>query len=348
MKPSTRKPAALIASLCLGLGAAALAYSQQPLLQVTSPVGNSLAAEGATITITVSVDPSVQNVSVLTQSPLPDVQPTSSPNQFTLTIPTTSPIRPGLYNLTAFGSNASGIVESSPVAVDVEWPYYPISITASPASINLASAGNQLPFSVFGNFVSRDSNGNFLGNVTLNITNSTQMVYTSNNPQVATVSSSGMITAVGPGQTAIMAQAGAYTGETNPIYAAVWVTVPQPPPSGTPPVVSSASPTSGIPGVTQITITGTGFGASQGSGYVQLGTLPGVVSSWSNTQIVATVPNGSGNGAVSVSQGGLYSNSMPFTISSPVIQGMSASAWSPGMQVTLHGTGFGATQGSGG
>lgn len=320
--------------------------AQQPLLQITSPAGNSAATEGTTITISVSVDPSVQLAGIVAQSPLPDVQGTSSPNQFTLTIPTG--ITPGLYNLTAIGDNDSGDVESAPVAIDVEWQYYPTSITATPPMLNLLAVGDQMPVRIMGSMVNRNASGALLGYVTLDITNSTQMVYTSNNPHVATVSSSGMITAVGPGQTSILAQAGAYTGETFPIYAAVLVNVPAQPPTGTPPAVTSVSPTSGIPGSTQVTITGSGFGASQGSGYVQIGTLSGVVNSWSNTQIVATVPTGSQNGAVQVSQGGLYSNSTPFTISAPVIQGMSASAFSPGSQVTLNGTGFGATQGGGG
>lgn len=44
------------------------------------------------------------------------------------------------------------------------------------------------------------------------------------------------------------------------------------------PQLSSISPTSGTPGVTQVTFTGTGFGATQGSGQVWLGSTYGVVS----------------------------------------------------------------------
>ncbi|MFY9911509.1 MAG: IPT/TIG domain-containing protein, partial [Candidatus Sulfotelmatobacter sp.] len=314
-------------------------YTQQPLIQITSPANNSLFTEGTTITITVSADPSVQVVGVIPPYPLPEIVGTSTPNQFTLTIPTTAPIPPGIYNLAAIGDNASGDVESAPVAVDVEWPYYPMSITAYPPLVNFSVVGNQMPIRIMGTL----SNYPNSGTTTLDITNSTQMVYTSNNPQVATVSSTGVITAVGSGQTAILAQAGAYGAGTVPISAAVWVQVPQQPPSGPSPVVTSVSPTSGAPGTTQVTITGTGFGSSEGNGFVQIGTLNGVVSSWTNTQIVATVPSGSQNGVVEVDQGGLYSNSIPFTISSPVIQSMSASAWSPGMQVTLTGSGFGTT-----
>jgi len=70
--------------------------------------------------------------------------------------------------------------------------------------------------------------------------------------------------------------------------------------------VSGLSPSSAEPGQ-QVTISGNGFGASQGSGYVHLADLsndvnwgaPGnsstfTVDSWSNTQIVFTVPTPSG------------------------------------------------------
>jgi hypothetical protein len=97
-----------------------------------------------------------------------------------------------------------------------------------------------------------------------------------------------------------------------------------------------------------VTITGSGFGAAQNSGYVQIGTLSGTVNSWSDTQIVATVSIGSQNGVVEVDQNGLYSNSTPFTISAPVIQSISPAAVLPGMQMTITGSGFGATVGGGG
>lgn len=97
--------------------------AQQPLIQITSPANNSLFTEGTTITISVSADPSVTVVGVIPQYPLPDIVATSTPNQYTLTVPTTAPISPGLYSLTAIGDNASGDVESAPVAIDVELPF---------------------------------------------------------------------------------------------------------------------------------------------------------------------------------------------------------------------------------
>jgi len=58
-----------------------------------------------------------------------------------------------------------------------------------------------------------------------------------------------------------------------------------------PPILTGASPTSGGAG-TQVTITGSGFGATQGSGTVWLGSTLGSVVSWSDTQVVANVATG--------------------------------------------------------
>ena len=306
------------------------AIAQQPLLQITTPANASLATEGTTVNITVSADPSVQNVSVIAQIPLPQPQAGSSANQFTLTLPTTIP--PGLYNLTAVGTNASGDVESAPVAIDVE-PQYLGGISIVPTVLTLNSVDDQYPLRVIGTY----SNG-----TTLDVTQSTQLSYSSYNTQIATVSSSGMITAVAAGQTFIVVQ------ENGSTAAAAYVTIPPQPATGTPPAITSVTPTSGVPGVTQVTVTGSGFGATQGNGFVQLGTQNGTVSSWSDTQIVATVSGTARSAVASVNQNGLYSNTVPFTISTPVIQGISPLSWTPGMQVTITGSGFGATVGNGG
>lgn len=86
------------------------------------------------------------------------------------------------------------------------------------------------------------------------------------------------------------------------------------------PSVANVSPTSGPVG-TVITISGANFGASQGNGYVTVGPVLTAVTSWSNTQIVATVPNisnGSENVQVEVGgTGGTLSNAAAFTVTIP-------------------------------
>ncbi|HEY6141509.1 MAG TPA: SBBP repeat-containing protein, partial [Thermoanaerobaculia bacterium] len=113
------------------------------------------------------------------------------------------------------------------------------------------------------------------------------------------------------------------------------------------PSLSSINPTSGVPG-TQVTLSGSGFGAVQGTGSVWLGNkLAGSIVSWSDTQVVATVATNVATGSASVQQAGTWSNSIAFTIITPTISSISPSSGVPGTQVTINGTNFGATQGSG-
>jgi hypothetical protein len=114
-----------------------------------------------------------------------------------------------------------------------------------------------------------------------------------------------------------------------------------------PPVLSSISPTAIGPGM-QVTLTGTGFGSAQGNGSVTLGPeATGAVVSWSSTKIVVTVPSELEPGNASVTQNGATSNGIAFTVVGPTLSSISPTALSPGIQVTLTGTGFGAAQGNG-
>jgi hypothetical protein len=112
------------------------------------------------------------------------------------------------------------------------------------------------------------------------------------------------------------------------------------------PTITSISPTALSPGM-QVTLTGSGFGAAQGSGRVDLQNSSfAPVVSWSDTQIVVTVPAGTVGGHAYVGQNGTWSNGFSFTMIPPTLSSVSPNALSPGMQVTLTGSGFGATQGS--
>jgi RHS repeat-associated protein len=108
------------------------------------------------------------------------------------------------------------------------------------------------------------------------------------------------------------------------------------------PVITSLSPTSGAVG-TSVTINGTGFGSTQGTSTVKLNGAAATVTSWSGTQIAATVPNAiSGN--VVVTEGGVASNGVAFTVPPPQISGISPTSGVVGTQVTINGSGFGPTQ----
>lgn len=58
------------------------------------------------------------------------------------------------------------------------------------------------------------------------------------------------------------------------------------------PIINSISPTNGNKDISQnVTIYGANFGATQGSGWVHIGTKTATVVSWSDTQIVVTIPS---------------------------------------------------------
>ncbi len=98
---------------------------------------------------------------------------------------------------------------------------------------------------------------------------------------------------------------------------------------------------------TQVALTGSGFGAAQGSGRVVLGTANAAIVTWTDTQVVATVGLGSSTGVAQVWQGGVGSNTQSFTVATPTVSGVSPASGTTGTQVTVTGSGFGATQGNG-
>jgi len=83
--------------------------------------------------------------------------------------------------------------------------------------------------------------------------------------------------------------------------------------TSTAPSITTLSPTSGAVG-TAVTITGTNFGATQGSSTVSFNGTLAVPTSWSSTGIVVPVPTGATTGNVTVTVGGQVSNSVAFTV----------------------------------
>lgn len=80
-----------------------------------------------------------------------------------------------------------------------------------------------------------------------------------------------------------------------------------------PPAITSLSPIAAAVG-TSVTITGTDFGATQGSSTVTFNGTLAVPTSWSNTSIVVPVPEGATSGPVVVTVDTLPSNGVAFTV----------------------------------
>lgn len=88
-------------------------------------------------------------------------------------------------------------------------------------------------------------------------------------------------------------------------------TVPQPPPA-----ITALNPTAGVVG-TAVTITGTNFGAAQGTSTVTFNGTAAVPSNWSATSILVPVPVGATTGNIVVSVGGQASAGVAFTVLPP-------------------------------
>ena len=112
------------------------------------------------------------------------------------------------------------------------------------------------------------------------------------------------------------------------------------------PVLSSIAPVAGQAGAT-ITLTGSGFGADQGTSEVLFNGVAGEVISWSNTSISVAVPSGATSGPVTVVEGGVTSNGLTFSVEPLSVTSVSPNIGPAGTLVTISGTGFGATQTNG-
>ncbi len=106
------------------------------------------------------------------------------------------------------------------------------------------------------------------------------------------------------------------------------------------PQISGISPNYGAPAAL-IKITGTNFGATQGTGSVTVGGAPSHIVSWSNTLIAIQVPSKATTGNIVVIVSGVSSNGVPFTFYPyPAVTGFSPTSGPVGTPVTITGSGL--------
>ena len=116
------------------------------------------------------------------------------------------------------------------------------------------------------------------------------------------------------------------------------------------PQIIQLTPDHGLP-ATNVVITGSGFGATQGTSSVMFGATTAAITSWSDTGIACQVPTmAAGATTVVVTVGVLSSNNMPFTVDAlvgaPHIASLAPTHGLPGASVVIAGSDFGATQGT--
>lgn len=195
------------AALALITGFIPVSSSAQQSLRILSPASILVARPGQTVTISVSSDSTVEKLVLMGQRPLGMARLVSDgvagivaqgqgeghALQFLLTIP--AAIQPGTYRVTAFGRTPSGIVESKPLVLDVERPDQPTRIWAEPSIIQFTHVGDHVPLRVLGAFADGSQ---------AELTRSSNITFASTDPRVASITSAGIVTALGEGKTSIV------------------------------------------------------------------------------------------------------------------------------------------------
>lgn len=112
------------------------------------------------------------------------------------------------------------------------------------------------------------------------------------------------------------------------------------------PTITNVSEITGPVG-SLVSITGTSFGASQGSSSVTFNGVAATPTLWNSTNITVPVPNGATTGPLIVTVAGYASNAEAFTVvPPPAITGLSSNPVAAGQMIIVTGTNFGAKPGS--
>jgi hypothetical protein len=170
------------------------AQSFQVALQITAPADGAVFHRGDTVTVVVTTTSGTGYQGVLlntgpglmlTQG-LGLLNPSGPPYRFSFTIPNNAVIGMHFVNAVA-GTRGQQPVRSPNIHIDVEPSAAVASIKVQPSSVSLGpNAGDHERLKVYGTFAD--------GSV-VDITQSTQITYTSSDPSIATVSNTGLVTA---------------------------------------------------------------------------------------------------------------------------------------------------------
>jgi hypothetical protein len=226
--------------------------SAQAVLEISSPAPNAVVSPGQTVTVNVTSPANVTftNVGVIGESPIGMSTTLASgvPAQFSFNIPADIACR--RYIMSADGTTAAGQdVSSMNVTIDVERPDMPTSIRSTLPSIFFEAPGGRVPVRIWGSFAD--------GKV-LDVSASTNVVYGSSDPTVATVAASGEVTGLAPGDAVVTAT---YGPPAQGIVVSIPVNVPAPIFSIYPAQLDFGSQSVGSPTPLQVTVTNTRPGA---------------------------------------------------------------------------------------
>ena len=182
--------------------------NRDPRLRIDSPRDGAVVAPGDTLQVTVSAPNRTRfiDIVIIMEDPFDtaDLGATSLPAHFAIKIP--KDISPGSYTVSAMAGLAGragedGEMVVAVIEVDVERREMPRAIRlgrvgSTPPQLNFEKKGQTRDIELVGDF----GNGDFVV-----VTNSSRVTFESSDAAVATVDTSGTITAVGPGRAAVVA-----------------------------------------------------------------------------------------------------------------------------------------------
>jgi Bacterial Ig-like domain (group 2) len=196
--------------------AAASGRQRPALLEISSPADGSVISPGQTVSVTV-ISPAGARFDHITligtgEIGFVNALATSLPAQFWVAIPPNMTCRS--HTFTAIGRTASGQDASASILIDVEKPDMPSEISARLRQIIFDGQGDSCSIRLLGTFGD--------GSV-LDVTESSNVSFSSLNAAVATVEGCGLVTAVAPGRSSILAT---YGPQAQNIQLRIPITVP--------------------------------------------------------------------------------------------------------------------------
>jgi len=182
--------------------------NSDPRLRIDSPRDGAVVAPGDTLQVTVSSPNRTRfiDIVIIMEDPFDtaDLGATSLPAHFAIKIP--KDISPGSYTVSAMAGLAGragedGEMVVAVIEIDVERREMPRAIRlgrvgSTPPQLNFEKKGQTRDIELFGDFGDSDF---------VDLTESSRVTFESSDAAVATVDTSGTITAVGPGRAAVVA-----------------------------------------------------------------------------------------------------------------------------------------------
>ncbi|HZV87532.1 MAG TPA: Ig-like domain-containing protein [Candidatus Binatus sp.] len=180
------------------LGATTNAPQGNPVLQITEPSGGTIVNPGQTLNVRVTSPTPALFPGVLVGGDATPFAGTISPLPGELSVPVPEKIKLGRHTISVMGRPKSGQeLVSASTEIDVERPDLPVSMSASFSGLQFDSAGEQVRLDVLAQFLDRTTSP--ITTATYDVTESSHISFSSANTEVATVDSSGQVTAIAPG-----------------------------------------------------------------------------------------------------------------------------------------------------